>query len=186
MVQMVRLLPTLVMVAACSSKPVVHAENASVAQIAATAKGSVQLEPGKWATTVAVLSVDGPGLPPGVATAMKQQAQAHTSEMCLSPEDATRPPQDMLGAAKGCTYETFEMSGGKMSGTLVCKKAPGLSAGNMRATMSGTFAGTHYDVTSEASIDLPGEPGGLNGGRLTTKTHIQGRRLGACDTQSEG
>lgn len=177
------LLPAIAMLAGCNSKPTVHAENASVAEVAAAAKDAVKLKPGKWETTVAILSIDGPGLPPGVADAMKQQAQSQKVEVCLTPEQAAKPPQDMLGAAKNCTYEKFEMGGGKMSGTLVCKGTPGMPVGEMRAAMSGQFAETSYDVTSEATMTMPAMPGGpAGGGKVTTKTQVRGKRIGDCDT----
>jgi hypothetical protein len=176
------MLPAIAMLAGCDSKPTIRAENASVAEVAAATKEAVKLEPGKWETTVAILAIDGPGLPPGMAAAMKQQAQTQKIEVCLTPEQAAKPPQDMFGAAKNCTYEKFEMGGGKMNGTLVCKTAPGMPTGEMRASVSGQFASTSYDVTSEASMKMPAVPGGpAGGGIVTTKTQVRGKRLGACD-----
>jgi hypothetical protein len=157
-----------------------------VAEVAAATKDAVKLEPGKWETKVAILSIDGPGLPPGMADAMKKQMQAQKVETCLTPEQAAQPPQDMLGAAKNCTYEKFEMGGGTMSGTLVCKGAPGMPAGEMRATMSGKFASTSYDVTSESSMSMPAMPGAPAGGKMTTKTQVTGTRIGACDAPKAG
>jgi hypothetical protein len=180
------ILPAIAMLAACNSNPSVKAENASVADVAAATKDAVKLEPGKWETTVAILSIEGPGLPPGMADAMKQQGKAQRVETCLTPEQAEKPPQDMLGAAKNCTYEKFEMGGGTMSGTLVCKGAPGMPAGEMRASMSGKFASTSYDVTSESTMDMPATPGGPAGGKVTTKTQVSGKRLGACDAAKAG
>jgi hypothetical protein len=180
-------LPAMAMLAACNSKPTVHAENASVADVAAATKDAVKLEPGKWETRVAILSIEAPGLPPQAAAAMKQQAQAQKVETCLTPEQAAKPPQDMLGMAKNCTYKKFEMSGGKMSGSLVCKNMSGMPTGEMRASMSGKFASTSYDVTSEATMDMPATPGApAAGGKVTTKTQVSGKRLGACDAPKAG
>lgn len=173
-------LPVFALLAACHSQPAVHKQNASVVEVAEATKDAVKLQPGKWETTVAVLAIDGPGLPAGVAAAMKQRTQAQKVEVCLTPEDAAKPPQDMLGAAKNCTYDTFEMSAGKMNGTLVCKNAPGMPAGEMRASLSGSFAATSYDLTSEATMTMPALPGSAAGGKITTKTQIQGKRLGDC------
>ncbi|AOH85522.1 hypothetical protein AWL63_17850 [Sphingomonas panacis] len=181
------ILPAIAMLAACNSNPTVKAENASVADVAEATKNAVKLEPGKWETAVEILSVDGPGVPPEMATAMKQQMKAQKVETCLTPEQAEKPPQDMFGAAKNCTYEKFEMGGGKMSGTLVCKGAPGMPAGEMRASMSGNFASTSYDITSESTMNMPAAPGGAaTGGKVTTKTHVTGKRIGACDAPKAG
>ena len=178
-------LPAIAMLAACNSKPTVHAENASVADVAAATQNAVSLQPGKWETSVTILSLEGPGLPPGMATAMKSRMAGQKVETCLTPEQAAKPPQDMLGAAKNCTYEKFEMSGGKMSGSLVCKNAPGMPGGDMRATMSGNFASTSYDVTSESTMSMPAMPGRA-GGAVTTKTQVTGKRLGDCDAPKAG
>lgn len=181
-------LPAIAVLTACNSKPTIKAENASVAEVAAATQDAVKLEPGKWETTVNIVSVEGPGLPAGMADAMKQQMKAQKVETCLTPEQAARPPQDMLGAAKNCTYEKFEMSGGKMDGTMVCKGMPGSSGPTeMRASMSGKFASTSYDVTSEATMTMPAMPGGpAGGGKVTTKTQVVGKRLGACDAPKAG
>ena len=182
MKRLMMVLPAVAMLAACNSQPSVKAENASIAEVAAATKDAVKLEPGKWETTVAILSIEGPGLPPQMAEAMKKQSQTQKVETCLTAEQAEKPPQDMLGAAKNCTYEKFEMGGGKMSGTLVCKGAPGMPTGEMRAQMSGKFASTNYDVTSESTMTMPAMPGGpAGGGKVTTKTRVSGKRLGACD-----
>ena len=181
------ILPAVAMLAACNSKPTVHAENASVADVAEATKDAVKLEPGKWETTVAILSMEGPGIPPEMATAMKQKMAAQKVESCLTPEQAEKPPQDMLGAAKSCTYEKFEMGGGKMSGTLVCKGTPGMPTGEMRASMSGKFASTSYDVTSETVMNAPATPGSAaTGGKIVTKTQVTGKRIGACDIPKAG
>jgi len=179
-------LPAIAMLAACNSKPTVHADNASVADVAAATQKAVALQPGKWETSVTILSLEGPGLPPGMATAMKSRMAGQKTETCLTPEQAAKPPQDMLGAAKNCTYEKFEMSGGKMSGSLVCKNAPGMPGGDMRATMSGNFASTSYDVTSEATMNMPAMPGGRAAGEVTTKTQVTGKRIGDCDASKAG
>jgi len=180
------LLPAIAMLAACNSKPTVHAENASVGEVEAAAQNAVKLQPGKWETSVTILSMEGPGLPPQMATAMKQRMAGQKVETCLTPEQVAKPPQDMLGAAKNCTYEKFEMTGGKLSGTLVCKSAPGMSGPDMRATMSGNFAGTSYDVTTDATMHMPAMPGRAGGGDVTTKTQVTGKRIGDCDAPKAG
>ncbi len=180
------LLPAVALLSACNSSPTVKGENASVAEVAAATKGAVKLEPGKWETTVAILSVEGPGLPPGMADAMKQQSKSQKVQTCLTPEQAAKPPQDMLGAAKNCTYEKFEMGGGKMDGTLVCKNMPGMPSGEMRATTSGKFASTSYDVVSEATMEMPAAGGAQKGGKVITKTQVSGKRLGDCDAPKAG
>ncbi len=85
---------------------------------------AVKLQPGKWQTVVKILSIDAPGLPAQMAGPMKQQMSAmgaQTVETCVTPEMAAKPPENMFGGAQNCTYEKFEMTGGKIDATLVCK-----------------------------------------------------------------
>jgi hypothetical protein len=120
-----------------------------------------------------------------MATAMKSRMAGQKVKTCLTPEQAAKPPQDMLGAAKNCTYEKFEMTGGKMSASLVCKNPPGRPGADMHATMSGNFASTSYDVTSEAIMNMPAMPGRPSGA-VTTKTQVTGKRIGDCDAPKAG
>lgn len=180
------ILPVASLLSACDSKPTVRGENASVAEVDVATKDAVKLEPGKWETTVAILSVEGPGLPPGMADAMKQQSKSQKVQTCLTPEQAAKPPQDMLGAAKNCTYEKFEMGGGKMDGTLVCNNMPGMPSGELRATTSGKFASTSYNVISEATMEMPPMGGAQKGGKVITKTKVSGKRLGECHAPKAG
>jgi hypothetical protein len=181
------ILPAIAILTACNSEPTVKGENASVAEAAEAMQDAVKLQPGKWETTMAILSVDGPGIPPEMASAMKQQMQAHKVETCLTPEQAAQPPQDMFGMAKSCTYEKFEMAGGKMTGTLSCKNAPGMPPGEMRASMSGKFASTGYDLKTESTMDMPAIPGGpAAGGKVTTTTQVTGKRLSDCEAPKAG
>jgi len=179
-------LPAIMMLAACSSKSGVQAENASVADIAAATKDAVKLSPGKWETTVEILSMDGPGISPAMAAAMKEQRKPQTAATCLTPEQAAAPPQDMLGLSKSCRYEKFAMVGGTIDGTLSCKNLPGMQGGEMRTSLSGKFADTSYDVTSDTTMDMPAMPGTPSGGKMTTKTHVSGKRVGACDAPKAG
>lgn len=181
MVRLVTVVPALlVMLSGCNSGSTVTAENATPAEVAEATRNAVKLEPGKWETTVALLSLDGPGLPPGLSDQMKQQMQAQKVETCLTAEQAEKPPQDMFGAAGNCTYEKFAMGGGTMSGVLVCKSAPGMPGSEIRATMAGSFGSTSYDVTSDAVTNMPSMPGAAAGGKMTTKTRVSGKRIGDC------
>ncbi|WEK02281.1 MAG: DUF3617 domain-containing protein [Candidatus Sphingomonas phytovorans] len=186
MKNLVMLLPAIAVLGACHSQSSVKAENASVAEVAAVTKDAVKLQPGKWQTTIKILSVDAPGMPAQMGAAMKQQMSAagsQTVESCLTPEMVAKPPENMFaGGAQNCTYEKFSMSDGKMDATLVCKGGAA-GPGEMRATMSGNFASTSYDVTSDASMNMPAMPGAAGGGKVNTKTQVIGKRVGECDAK---
>lgn len=178
-------LPAIAMLAACNSKPTVHLENASVDEVEAATKNVVKTEPGKWETSIAVLSIDGPDLPPQTVTEMKQRMSDQKIETCVTPEEADKPAWDMLGMAKNCTFEKFEMTGGKFSGVMTCKNSSSMPNG-MRATMSGNFAGASYDVTTATTMRMPPIPARPAGGDITTTTQVTGKRIGACDAPKAG
>ena len=178
-------LPAIAMLAACNSKPTVHLENASVDQVEAATGNVLKIEPGKWETSIAILSIDGPDLPPQTVAAMKQRMSGQKVETCITPEEADKPTRGMLGMAKSCTFETFEVTGGKFSGTLVCKSSLGAPS-DMRATMSGNFASTSYDVTTATTMHMPPIPERPAGGDITTTNQITAKRIGACDAPKAG
>ncbi len=174
-------LPAMMALAGCGSEPDYKAENASVAEVTKATQDAIKLQPGKWETRVAILSVEGDGVPPQMVQTMKQ-AGGQTVETCVTPEMAARPPQDLLGMAKSCTYEDFEMTGGNMKGTMTCGQDPANPNVGMRATMEGKFTSTSYDVTSEGTVNLVNMPGSETpGGKVTTKTQVTGKRVGECD-----
>jgi len=185
----VLVLPVIALLGACNSQPTVKAENASVADVAAAAKDAVKLQPGKWQVSLKVISVESSGLPAPIANAMKQQQQmgAQAVDICVTPEMAAKPPENMFGAAQNCKYEKFEMTGGKIDATLVCKGGAGGPPSDLRSTMSGTISATAYDITSESSMNMPAMPGApAGGGKVNSKNQIVGKRVGDCDAPKAG
>ena len=164
----------------------IHFKFVVTEESAKVTKDAVKLQPGKWQTTIKILSVDAPGMPAQMGAAMKQQMSAagsQTVESCLTPEMVAKPPENMFaGGAQNCTYEKFAMSDGKMDAVLVCKGVAG-GQGEMRATMSGNFGSTSYDVTSDASMNMPAMPGAAGGGKVNTKTQVIGKRVGECEAK---
>lgn len=178
------LLPALAVLSACNSKPTVSAENASVEDVAAAAKEAVKMKPGKWETTVKILSIDAPNMPPQFAEAMTKQANtSHTAQTCVTPAMADKPPENMFaGAAKNCKYEKFEIRGGKIDGTLVCPAGDGMPGG-MRGTIAGTMSDTAFDITSDTTVTMAAMPGAPTKGenKMTSKTQVSAKRIGECD-----
>ena len=179
------ILPAIAMLAACNSKPTVYLENASFDEVEAATQNAVKLEPGKWETNIAILSIGGPDLPPQTVAAMKQRMSGEKTEPCVTPGEADKPMLDMVGMGKNCTFEKFEMTGGKFSGILACKTSPDMPVG-MRVTTSGNFAGTSYDVTSATTMHMPPIPARPAGGDITTTTQATAKRIGACDAPKAG
>ena len=178
-------LPAIAMLAACNSKPSVYLENASIDQVGAATQNAFKLEPGKWETSTTILSIEGPDLPPETVAAMKQRMSGQKVETCITPEEADKPTRGMLGMAKSCTFETFEMTGGKFSSSLACKTSPDMPVG-MRVTTSGNFAGTSYDVTSATTMHMPPIPARPAGGDITTTTQVTAKHIGPCDAPKAG
>lgn len=167
--------------AACGgSEPAVKAENASIDQVAKAAQDAVKMQPGQWQTQIKFVSVDIPGMPKAQADMMTQQMakmSETTAETCVTAEMVSKPPSEMFGgkAGNGCTYEKFELAGGKVDAVMTCKPQTG---GEMKATTTGTMSSTSYQLTSETTMSgMTGMPGG---GNMTSKTEITGKRIGDC------
>ena len=188
---MSRLTPLLLLcplaLAACGgSEPAVKAENASIDDVAKATQNAVKMQPGQWQTQIKFVSVDVPGMPKAQADMMGQQMakmSVQTAETCVTPEMVNQPPSEMFGgkAGAGCTYEKFELAGGKIDSVVSCKPH---GAGEMKAPTSGTLGSTSYELTSDTVMSgMPGMPGG---GKMTMKTQITGKRVGDCPAQTKG
>lgn len=182
---MSRFIPLLLLcplaLAACGgSGPAVKAENASIDQVAKATQDAVKIQPGQWQTQIKVVSIDVPGMPKAQADMMTQQMAKMSetvTETCVTPEMVSKPPSEMFGgkAGAGCTYEAYELVGGKLNAVMTCKPQ---GAGEMKATTTGTLTSTSYDLSSETAMSgMQGMPGG---GKMTSKTQIIGKRVGDC------
>lgn len=163
--------------AACNSSPTVTAQNASVAEVTAKAQAANRIEPGKWRTTVALATIELPGMPPAIADRVKARMAANANrerDTCVTPEMANKPPGEMLGAADNCRYETFKMGGGTLDAVMVCKGGGG--PGEMRMTVSGDYGGARYDLATDMTMTMPG-------GGMKMKARVKGERVGACDAK---
>ena len=188
---MSRLTPLLLLcplaLAACGgSEPAVKAENASIDEVAKATQNAVKMQPGQWQTQIKFVSVDVPGMPKAQADMMGQQMakmSETTAETCVTPEMVNKPPSEMFGgqAGGGCTYDKFELAGGKLDSVMSCKPQAG---GEMKATTSGTIDSTSYEPASDTT--MPGMPGMPGGGKMTMKTQIIGKRIGDCTAQTKG
>lgn len=173
------LLACVLPLAACNKGPDVNVKNASVGEVAQKvrqATGSDTLiEPGKWQTTISVLDVEVPGMPPQAAQQMKQmmaKAQAHSYDTCLTEADVKRPKEDFFaGKSNDCRYDHFTMSGGKIDAALRCEAKP---SGTMTMAINGTYSSDSYEATM--AMDLSGGPEGGMKMRSRSKSH----RVGEC------
>src|SRR6476619_5398418 len=131
--------------AVCNKGPEINEKNASVAEVAQKVREAAgtqsMIDPGRWETKVNLLDVDIPGMPPQMATQMKQtmsKMQEHNFASCLTEEDVRRPKEDFFaGNSKDCRYDHFTMSGGKIDAKLRCE---GKSSGGMTMAINGSYS----------------------------------------------
>lgn len=143
----------------------------------AAALARVEVRPGLWEMTSAIVSVSQPDLPLEIAERMKgpRPGMRH----CITPAQASRPDSNFLAARRGgrCRDEDFEMSGGRIGGTTICRDDAGAET---RLRMTGRYGPERYELRTE--IETPG----IGPGRTMALVMRQsGRRVGDC-AQSGG
>jgi hypothetical protein len=175
------LIASAAMIAGCNKQPEVNAKNASVGEVAeqvreATGGGSF-IQPGRWESKMTLLDVDVPGMPAQVAQQMKQSMSAMQEKVmttCLTDADVKKPKEDFFaGNAKGCRYDHFTMSGGKIDAVMSCKAEGG--GGSMTMAINGTYAPDSYSATTVMKVTDPGEGHGMN-----MKSQMESHRVGQC------
>jgi len=128
--------------------------------------GTAELRPGQWETTVEILRMDMPNMPPGAA--MPKQGPI-TVRSCLTPEQARRPSGGFMTGGRdqaGCDYENFSMAGGRVQGTVTCNH----QGSRTRSTVNGAEA---YRMEIDAEVESSGVT-------VRTANRISGRRIGDC------
>jgi hypothetical protein len=165
----------LLALAGCSGADEGNRQVGSNEIVAALAR--VEVRPGLWEMTSAIVSVSQPGLPLEIAQRMK--GPRPTVQHCVTPEQASRPDSNFLAARRGgrCRDEAFEMSGGRIAGTTLCRDAAGAET---RLRMTGRYGAERFELRSEI------ETAGIGAGRTMALVMRQsGRRVGEC-AQSGG
>ena len=176
----ITLLPVVLLAAACGDDKV-DMKNASAEQVAKEMREKRAdekfIDPGKWEQTVRLVSIDAPGMPQQVRSAMQkamQSAQVHT--VCLSPEDAKSPREDFFtGKDDSCHYEHFKWGGGKIDLKLICKRP----SGTQNMELAGTYAPRGYAMTMTATSE-----GGAPQEQMKMVMKVDAKHVGACDPKS--
>lgn len=137
----------------------------------------VELEPGRWETTIKVSDAKLGGVP--LPQGANPLAEGRTNVACISKEQAANPDANIFAGdqPQGCTYDRFAMSGGKIDAAVNCA-VPGQPA-RMSMTMAGEYSGTSYRLVTDSRI-TGGGPGLPPGAAITSRAEITGRRLGDC------
>lgn len=148
-------------------------------QVASEASALAKPQPGKYSSTVKILSMDIPGLPAAQAEQMKKMmssAGSHTAEYCLTKEEADKGFEEMAkkSSARDCTYEKFEATSNTVDAKMTCKSPQG---GATTMTMNGTITSTSMKMMMEGEQKMPGVPGE---GVVKTKIEVTSNRVGDC------
>jgi hypothetical protein len=146
--------------------------NMSAEQVAEELK-EMKIEPGQWEATNEIVQVNAPGVP---SDALKSLVgQKTTVSNCITPEQAAKPSANFLAAQqnKNCTYQDWQMDGGKMTGKMTCEG--GQMPGKVLMTMAGNYGSTAYNL--DMDMQTSGLPGGMT---MTIKAKTSGRRVGEC------
>jgi hypothetical protein len=132
---------------------------------------SLNMQPGKWETTITTLETKTSGLPAGMPAGMTPPKPApQTITACVTPDIASKGPGQMLKNAKAdCTIKNNTYTGGKIASEASCK----LPNGTMTVNTTGSYSPTEVTYDTESTMSA----GPIN---ATTKTHTVSRRVGEC------
>ncbi|MFD1035286.1 DUF3617 domain-containing protein [Sphingomonas hankookensis] len=128
-----------------------------------------QLQPGKWEVRTQVSDLKMANMPKG----MPANPPAQTTSVCITPEQASKGPADMLKqAGADCTATSNSFAGGKIESDVACKM-PGNT--QMTGKTTGTFTPTSF--TTDQQMEMTGAM------TMSQKVHVEGRRTGECDAK---
>lgn len=130
-------------------------------------------EPGQYRATITMTGMDIPGMPAGMEG--HGAGASTTTEYCLTKDDVAEGFEEMMkrGQNGECSYESFDLTGGKMDAVMVCKTADG----DARMTMSGTATPTTSDFNATMAMTVP------EMGEGTMSFAAKHERIGDCPAQ---
>eukprot|EP01037_Dinobryon_pediforme_P005663 gene5663-5725_t len=172
------LLAGMTLLAGCGDNKQVDVKNATASEVAGkVGAAGLHFLPGAWETTVNMTDLSVAGMAPEMAAAMKQ-AMSHdqagkprVTRTCLTPEKAAKPDSTFFGKGDGhCTYKSFTMGDGKISGTMTCDD-PRQAASTM--TMNGTYTSDSYTMDMVMA-------GGQQGQAMSMHIAVTSHRVGDC------
>jgi hypothetical protein len=176
MKQMILVVACAVPIAACGSKPSVEEKNATVEQVAndvrEASKGGEFVKPGKWQSTVTIDQMSMPGIPPDAQAQMKKMISGtHTTETCLTPEEAKKPNANFFSANDQCRYDHFTMAGGKVDAEMHCSQG----GTSQVMQMNGSYSADSYEMHMQSTSQ-----GGPAGKSINMKMTVTAKRIGEC------
>lgn len=136
------------------------------------AVSEMKIQPGLYQATVAINSIEMPGMPAAIADAVKKGMAGKPMTYCISAEEAANGIEAMkkhMGDGK-CQFDRFEASGGKIDQSMTCQSG----RGTMHMVGHGTYDDSGSVVTATADMAGPGGKGMHIEEVVTTK------RIGDC------
>lgn len=148
-------------------------------QVASEASSLVKPEPGKYSSTMKIVSFDIPGLPAAQAEQMKQAMSStgsHTAEYCLTKEEADKGFEEMArkSSDKNCVFDKFDATANTIDARMTCKTPQG---GTSTMAMTGAITATSMKMVMDGEQTMPGVPGK---GVVKMKMEVTSRRIGDC------
>lgn len=127
-------------------------------------------QPGLYKTTVTMTGLEIPGMPPEMAG--HGAGLTTTSEHCLTEAEVDKGFGELVkqGQDGECSYEKFDVTGGKLDAVMVCN-AQGRAA---RMAMTGTTTATGADLEAEMAMEFDGA------GKGTMRFTAKHERIGDC------
>lgn len=165
----------LLMCAACNKEPSVKVDNATAEEVVQKVKDSgiaeTMMKPGQWQYQMMLVDMSSPKMPPDQVARMKEAMnRPQTTERCVTAEDFKTA--NIGDIPKSCTFDHYEIGGGKIEGKMRCTNA-GLT---QETNISGSYTEDSSDVTVTSTRS--GAPAPL--GDMTVTMNMKGKRIGDC------
>lgn len=160
------------LLAGCSGGGNADADGNGEVSMKEAAKKAEGLRPqaGQYKAVITMTGIDIPGMPPEMAG--HGGGMTTNTEYCLTQAEVDKGYQEMMkrGQNGECTYESFNLAGGKLDAVILCKTGEG----DARMTMNGTVTPTTFDFTATMAMKFADAPEGT---MTFTAKH---ERLGDC------
>ena len=128
---------------------------------------------GQYKAVITMTGIEIPGMPPEMKG--HGAGMVTTTEYCLTQAEVDKGFEEMMkrGQNGECSYESFNLAGGKMDAVMVCKSPEG----DARMTMNGTVTPTTSDFTATMAMKFPD----ATEGKMTFNAKHE--RIGDCPAQ---
>lgn len=151
---------------------------ASSAPSVASGGGLPHPAPGLYRTTVRLVSIDAPGMPPEALARMREGMAkgAEGRSACLTPEEAARGYEArvrQLANRPNCAFDHFSAQHGRLDARLTCHGGQGATA---VLAMNGSITPSGSDV----QMVITQSGGQVPAGGMTMTMQVKSDRIGEC------